>query len=490
MAVLAVGSPNEFPTIQAAINAARNGDTIQISAGVYRESLIINKSIYLVGAGRTTVIQPGANNNGIQLGAGSSGTTISGVRVHDGRAGVLTTARLENITIENSFFDNLERYAVQISNGTKNAIVRGNTIRNVNVGVQVLSDAADITNNVVVSDNRITDVSGIALYLTPQTNGTQGSGIYGDVSLSGNSITQNVKLLGNNLSLITLQLDPSQDRSKIVVADNLIKFRGTTTTAKGAYGLRVSGNAGELEVTGNRFRGLNQKKLTLGAIWLDTQDSTLGNITDTAKFTISNNRIDSFNAAIFYDGTLETSIESDAIGNTESKIVRRLVPFNDIYYGTPSDNVIDGEQGSDILLGQKGNDRLNGQLGNDVLLGGDGEDILVGGAGRDNLDGGAGKDELTGGAGRDKFRFTEVDAADTITDFNVKEDVINLQVFTANGEYGSSNPYADYIRFRQQGSQTVVRFDTNGDAPKGFEAIAVLQNVNAASLTAANFIFF
>jgi Ca2+-binding RTX toxin-like protein len=490
MAVLAVGSLSEFPTIQAAINAARNGDTIQIGAGVYRESLIINKSISLVGAGRTTVIQPGANNNGIQLGIGSSGTKISGVRVQDGRAGVLTTARLENITIEDSFFDNLERYAVQISNGTKNAIVRGNTIRNVNVGVQVLSDAADITDNVVVTNNRITDVSGIALYLTPQTNGTQGAGIYGNVSLTENSITQNVKLLGNNLSLITLQLDPSENRSKIVVADNLIKFRGTTTTPKGAYGLRVTGNVSELEVTGNTFRGMNQKRLTIGAIWLDTEDATFGNFADTAKFTISDNRISSFNAAIFYDGTLETDIEFDRLGNTESKIARGLASFNDIYYGTASDNVVNGERGSDILLGQEGDDRLNGQSGNDILLGGDGEDILVGGVGRDNLDGGAGKDILTGGAGRDKFRFTEVDVADTITDFNVNEDVINLQVFTTDGEYGSSNPFADYIQLRQQGSQTVVRFDTNGDASKGFEAIAVLQNIRATSLTAANFTFF
>src|SRR5262245_60459403 len=40
--------PGDYPTIQEAINAARPGDTVQVRAGTYKESLTINKEIALV----------------------------------------------------------------------------------------------------------------------------------------------------------------------------------------------------------------------------------------------------------------------------------------------------------------------------------------------------------------------------------------------------------------------------------------------------------
>ena len=40
--------PADFPTIQAAIDAAKPGDVIQVSAGVYAENLILNKPVSLV----------------------------------------------------------------------------------------------------------------------------------------------------------------------------------------------------------------------------------------------------------------------------------------------------------------------------------------------------------------------------------------------------------------------------------------------------------
>jgi hypothetical protein len=45
-----------YESIQAAINAANDSDTINIGAGVYHESLIINKTINLQGAGSNKTI--------------------------------------------------------------------------------------------------------------------------------------------------------------------------------------------------------------------------------------------------------------------------------------------------------------------------------------------------------------------------------------------------------------------------------------------------
>lgn len=51
--------PEDFPTIQAAIDAAGEGDTILISPGVYREHLVISKGVTLQGSGPTETILEG-----------------------------------------------------------------------------------------------------------------------------------------------------------------------------------------------------------------------------------------------------------------------------------------------------------------------------------------------------------------------------------------------------------------------------------------------
>ena len=51
--------PWDFPTIQAAINGAESGDTIQVSAGTYYERIVVNKSVTLLGEGRENTIIDG-----------------------------------------------------------------------------------------------------------------------------------------------------------------------------------------------------------------------------------------------------------------------------------------------------------------------------------------------------------------------------------------------------------------------------------------------
>jgi hypothetical protein len=60
--------PQDYPTIQAAINASSDGDTIIVAAGLYKENVVINRSLTLKGAqagvdartrsGNETIIEP------------------------------------------------------------------------------------------------------------------------------------------------------------------------------------------------------------------------------------------------------------------------------------------------------------------------------------------------------------------------------------------------------------------------------------------------
>jgi Ca2+-binding RTX toxin-like protein len=120
--------------------------------------------------------------------------------------------------------------------------------------------------------------------------------------------------------------------------------------------------------------------------------------------------------------------------------------------GGAGDDFIEGNDGSDHLFGGRGNDTIYatarddqnadhsanvacGGLGDDLLFGGWGSDTLYGGTGNDTLQGGAGDDQLwagagddmvTGGTGADSFVFGTSFGNDTITDFSVTDDTLNL----------------------------------------------------------------
>jgi Ca2+-binding RTX toxin-like protein len=116
----------------------------------------------------------------------------------------------------------------------------------------------------------------------------------------------------------------------------------------------------------------------------------------------------------------------------------------DVLEGNGGNDTLTGGDGNDNLSGGLGNDLLNGAKGTDTLAGGDGADNLFGGDGNDSLSGdggadtlrgengddtlsgGAGADRMFGGAGSDLFVFSDGFGNDSVMDFAVNVDRIDL----------------------------------------------------------------
>lgn len=95
LAVLRV--PAEYPTIQAAIDAAEPGDVIQVSPGKYQENLIINKPVSLSArtydqinpVNNATIIEGSAEGPAIRIPGGMSQMpTIRGFQIRGGSTGI------------------------------------------------------------------------------------------------------------------------------------------------------------------------------------------------------------------------------------------------------------------------------------------------------------------------------------------------------------------------------------------------------------------
>jgi Ca2+-binding RTX toxin-like protein len=129
--------------------------------------------------------------------------------------------------------------------------------------------------------------------------------------------------------------------------------------------------------------------------------------------------------------------------------------------------------------------------GADVLFAGLGDDIVSAKGGDDLIMGGPGSDTLTGGIGRDRFLYIWSDEGiDTITDFAAGRDgdIIDVGFFLARaaGADYDGDPFSDgYVRVVKSGHNTLLQLANKGGGD-GYATVAILQNVNAASLVDAN----
>ena len=214
--------------------------------------------------------------------------------------------------------------------------------------------------------------------------------------------------------------------------------------------------------------------------------------------------------------TVVSQGSADVIHGTNNADTVNAGSGGDTVYGHDGADAINGQQSPDIsLYGQKGDDQITGGNGGDEIYGGSGDDTIYGGEppalpgngsgsdtiyggsgsdtiyGQDDADiiiGGYGADTLTGGSGADTFVYlSNNDTGDTITDFQIGSDKIDLTALSGDalGAAAGTTLVANSANWYYDGSQTVVQVDDNNDTANVDLQIYLVGN---QTLTAADFL--
>ncbi len=250
---------------------------------------------------------------------------------------------------------------------------------------------------------------------------------------------------GNHAGLVLTGTASSNTLTATDVADTLLYGgAGNDRLVGGAYDDLLYGGVGRDRLTGGEgadtFRYTNASDSVRGASDLITDFAPGEDKLDVASlgyFGLGNGHDGTlraiYNASL--DRTYLQSLDADSNGQyfqlaLAGNYLGRLqaADFETLFKGTGSDNTLNGTDANETLAGLAGRDTLNAASGNDYLIGG------------------AGADQLTGGAGADTFVITAlrdsygndtpgVDASDTITDFDYRQDVLDLSAlgFTSLG---------------------------------------------------------
>ena len=172
----------DYPTIQTAINAAYDGDTVFVSSGTYYEHVVVNKSVSLIGENKYITIIDGNKtdehlitvsadqaqiSNFTVRNAGdlaSLGLITEGVRLlyvddvvvsecflSDNDCGIMVWGGVNNSIKDNNFVDN--KCGLSLHSTLNNSIIRNNVSQNLDYGISIWTSGGNIFKNNSISDS-------------------------------------------------------------------------------------------------------------------------------------------------------------------------------------------------------------------------------------------------------------------------------------------------------------------------------------------------
>jgi len=289
--------PADFHTIQEAINAATDGDTIYVHNGTYYENVVVNKTVWLVGEAKSTTIIDGNETRATIL-VTANNVNINGFTVQRGGDELLGSYYLRGVGMllvsvyNNSIHENI------ITNNTglglllsdsSNTKIRGNTIKNNgNWGIYLFYDCY---NNTINGNTVIDNLVAVNLLWSD------------DNLISENIIANNsysVELANSNRNMIINNSITNSGSTGIWIdssEDNIID--GNSIEESGYVGIRISYSSGNT---------VRENTLTKADIMLDGSDNNL---------ILANTVTDYDGSALWLGGSENNVINANTIENNK-----------------------------------------------------------------------------------------------------------------------------------------------------------------------------
>jgi len=127
--------PGQYGTIQEAVIAAKRGDTIQVSAGIYYENVYIDQQITLIGEDKTTTIID-CQQAGDVIRVDYNGVTITGFTIRNGNNGIRVMGTIGETSVTDNIIKN-NHYGISFLDTADNIITDNTFANNSNVGISI-----------------------------------------------------------------------------------------------------------------------------------------------------------------------------------------------------------------------------------------------------------------------------------------------------------------------------------------------------------------
>lgn len=311
-----------YSTIQAAINAASDGDTIYVDSGMYQENVVVNKTglIFIgndTGAGMPVVDAMQADHafnitaDGVTLDwfnvTNATGSGMSGFFLNSNNTKILNNTA------------NLNRYGIYLDSSSNNTLTNNNANDNTDTGIRMISSGDNTLNNNNASSNAATDI-----YLYDSSNNTltgnivRGSGGLGIhiESSSNNTLISNIA--SNNMATGIL-LDSS--------SNSMLTSNTVTNNAQHGIYLQASSNS---NVAGNavNLNTLNGIRLSSSSNNNTLVNNTVNDNSDIGIYVISSddNTLNNNNAS---SNDAATGIHLSSSSN--NTLISNIADSNDIH---------------------------------------------------------------------------------------------------------------------------------------------------------------
>jgi parallel beta-helix repeat protein len=234
-------------TIQDAVNASGDGDTIYVYNGVYRESITINKTINLIGeSSQGVIIQGEGFVEGIRIIADNA--NVSNLRVDNFSYGIYIKG--QNNTVAHNIVTLAYQYGILLDSASNNTI-EDNTITDSDQGIRLEYSAYNTVNANSVANNPF----GIVLYYSTQNNITSNVAantaiiITGDNTVSNNTINGKPLLYFKNINATASPQTLDNVAANGIILYNCSGFKITNTSI--AYGGIILENSSRIEIASN-----------------------------------------------------------------------------------------------------------------------------------------------------------------------------------------------------------------------------------------------